>query len=787
MLVVALALLGGMLVTTPAHAAGTGSVTGKVLGTIDGVTAPQDAYVGLTPVDADGFDTGPEVDAWTDATGRYSATGLADGNYEMRILPNPQGREAGLGYEYYNNRWSPYGSTLVKVAGGQVSLPDIVLEQVGWVTGTVRDAQGNPLPNTWVMVMSSETSGGYGLETDANGRYDTRDGEYTGNIIPGSYHLEARVDRQDDEQGYYPDTATVQVASNRATVQDFVIEPQRTAVFTLLDTDGTPLADAPLRLLLQRTPGGPWESPQYGPIQTDAQGRYFFYETTNYKIKFLLPKGYTGTGVPEYWDGPSGDGSYALEDAATLTWDGQPMLRRYTVRLGAAPTIKPGTPTIAGEMKVGQTLTADPGTWAPGGVALDYQWLAGGNPIAGATERQFTIPASLKGTYSISVRVTGRKAGETPVEADSDYLVGPVADGPAPVEFDTPTISGTPQVGATLTAEPGDWGPAGVDLTYAWKAGNTAVGSDQPTYQPTAADLGKTITVTVTGALTGYTSVARTSVATQPVAAQEIVAGTPTITGTPQVGATLTADPGDWAPEDVALAYQWHANNTDITGADQPTYTPTTADIGKRITVSVTGSREHSADVTRTSSATEPVAAEDIVPGTPTITGVARAGKTLTVDAGDWSPEEVELSYQWLADGVEIDGATGTTLELTNALAGKRITARVTGTSADQSLAETSAPTAAVVGVLSTAKPKIKGKPKVGKKLTAKPGSWGPGEVKLSYQWLRNGKAIKGATGKKYKLTKKDKGKKLQVRVTGKKPGFATEKVTSAKTKKVKK
>jgi bacillolysin len=80
----------------------------------------------------------------------------------------------------------------------------------------------------------------------------------------------------------------------------------------------------------------------------------------------------------------------------------------------------------------------------------------------------------------------------------------------------------------------------------------------------------------------------------------------------------------------------------------------------------------------------------------------------------------------------------------------------------------------------------VKGKLLVGKKLKAKVAGWSPGDVTYTYQWLRNGKAIKKAKGKKYKLTKKDKGKKLQVVVTASKPGYTSATVTSKKTKKIK-
>ena len=44
----------------------------------------------------------------------------------------------------------------------------------------------------------------------------------------------------------------------------------------------------------------------------------------------------------------------------------------------------------------------------------------------------------------------------------------------------------------------------------------------------------------------------------------------------------------------------------------------------------------------------------------------------------------------------------------------------------------------------------------------------------MKYQWLRNGKAIKKATKASYKLTAKDKGKKVSVKVTYSKAGLTT-------------
>ncbi|QIG43472.1 hypothetical protein G5V58_12485 [Nocardioides anomalus] len=70
-------------------------------------------------------------------------------------------------------------------------------------------------------------------------------------------------------------------------------------------------------------------------------------------------------------------------------------------------------------------------------------------------------------------------------------------------------------------------------------------------------------------------------------------------------------------------------------------------------------------------------------------------------------------------------------------------------------------------------KVKAKGKAVVGKKLKAKVTGLPSGATISGYQWLRDGKAIQGADGKKYKLKRKDKGDKISVIVTATAPTYA--------------
>jgi hypothetical protein len=76
------------------------------------------------------------------------------------------------------------------------------------------------------------------------------------------------------------------------------------------------------------------------------------------------------------------------------------------------------------------------------------------------------------------------------------------------------------------------------------------------------------------------------------------------------------------------------------------------------------------------------------------------------------------------------------------------------------------------------------GSARVGKRLVVKSARWSPTPSRLSYQWLRNGKPIGGAVKTHYRLKSKDRGKRVSVRVTAQRAGYATASKVS-KTKRV--
>ena len=173
--------------------------------------------------------------------------------------------------------------------------------------------------------------------------------------------------------------------------------------------------------------------------------------------------------------------------------------------------------------------------------------------------------------------------------------------------------------------------------------------------------------------------------------------GALTIAGTPRVGETLTADTAAITDpdglENVSFRHQWLRNDgttdAEIAGATGSGHTLVKADQGKTIRVRVSFTDDAGNAETRTSEPTATVERRSNRPATgqPTIEGVAQVGRTLTAEVsaiGDGNGmEEAVLSYQWLRDDAEIDGATGAAYPVEAEDAGHSLSVRVSFTDDD--------------------------------------------------------------------------------------------------------
>lgn len=171
----------------------------------------------------------------------------------------------------------------------------------------------------------------------------------------------------------------------------------------------------------------------------------------------------------------------------------------------------------------------------------------------------------------------------------------------------------------------------------------------------------------------------------------------PVISGTPQVGQTLTATTGVWLNSPTLFTRQWRRNGTPIGGATDSTYVPVTADIGATLTIEVLASNAAGpAAQTAVSAGVGPVQAA-VAPAPvnqtpPSLTGAEfRVDVPLTVNVGTWSNSPTSYSTQVLRNGVEITGATGSTYTPVQADVGTLLSVRVVATNGTPSQPATSA------------------------------------------------------------------------------------------------
>ncbi len=475
-----------------------------------------------------------------------------------------------------------------------------------------------------------------------------------------------------------------------------------------------------------------------------------------------------------------------------LDWEGMPV-PAIEPRPMPANSTATGAPTITGTAQVGETLTAETTDIADAdgldNASFAYQWLADDADISGATGKTYALTEADEGkTVKVQVSFTDDAGNEETLTSTATDAVAGLPNSPA---TGAPTISGTAQVGETLTAETTDIADAdGLDnasFAYQWLADDADIsGATGKTYALTEADEGKTVKVQVSFTDDAGNEETLTSTATDAVAGlpNSPATGAPTISGTAQVGETLTAETTGIADADgldnAGFAYQWLADDADISGATGKTYALTEADEGKTVKVQVSFTDDAANEETLTSTATDAVAGLPNSPatGAPTISGTAQVGETLTAETTGIADadglDNAGFAYQWLADDADISGATGKTYALTEADEGKTVKVQVSFT--DDAANEetlTSTATDAVAGLPNspaTGAPTISGTAQVGETLTAETtgiaDTDGLDNASFAYQWLADDADISGATGKTYALTEADEGKTVKVQVS---------------------
>lgn len=421
-----------------------------------------------------------------------------------------------------------------------------------------------------------------------------------------------------------------------------------------------------------------------------------------------------------------------------------------TVAVAGAPATTTA-PSVSGTAALGGTLTAQSGVWVGSPTpTLSNAWFTCTSPvtavasskpaactqISGATGATY-VPVEANAGKFIAASVTGTNTHGTATRFTTTTSV----IGAAPVAPGDPYVTGTAAVGSTLTTFSG------------------AFTGNPTTYTPTGANAGRTYN--------GYNVMSIQTALTR--------AGIPTtvdgIYG-PQTRANvrtyqqrngLTVDgivgPQTWGHMSTLLnntptiSYAWFTCTTPVTavsstlpsgctaigGATGSTFVVVQANSGKYLTSRITATSS-TGSASKWAQSTVAVASAPATTSSPTVSGTAAIGSTLTTNPGVWTGSPTPaLSYAWFActsavtavpsskpaSCSPISGASAATYVPVDANAGKFIAASVTGTNSVAAVTKwTTTTTVIASGTVTPGDPSLSGTAVVGSTLTTNTGTW---------------------------------------------------------------
>jgi outer membrane protein assembly factor BamB len=409
---------------------------------------------------------------------------------------------------------------------------------------------------------------------------------------------------------------------------------------------------------------------------------------------------------------PSGDG-FAAANGTLIVPAGNTLSAYRTSGAISDPPANDLLPTIGGHAQPGHLLAADVGIWSGLPSGYTYQWaLCNGAGAQCADIDEATDPTyvptedEVGSTLRVKVTATNNNGSSSPAESGATEAIS----GDPPENQDPPSISGDTNVGALLTADPGDWDGNPTSFTYQWFSCDQNFddcpdisGATDSTYVLQNADADRFIGVEVVAINENGDSDPADSDVIGPVSGGSSEGGgdtpatltPPTLTGTAQAGKTLTVNEGTWTNDPTGFTYRWYSCDTGlgtcnaIPAAFGSSYQVTSGDVGRRLVAGVVATNDAGPSDEERSNATDPVLpTAPSLQAAPTISGTAEIGQTLTVDHGAWTNNPTGYRYQWkqcdapVLNCTSLTGENGTTYTPKTTDAGERLVVEVVAVNA---------------------------------------------------------------------------------------------------------
>lgn len=426
----------------------------------------------------------------------------------------------------------------------------------------------------------------------------------------------------------------------------------------------------------------------------------------------------------------------------------------YAKAVAGIPVNKTAPP-ITGDLRLGGVLTCGNGVW-DNAARFDYQWVRDGQLLTGETAAAHTIDA---GDIGKGLRCEVRASN------DDGWISAEVRSltyyPPAPSALMAPRVTGDLRLGRTLSCSRGTWNDDGVPTyptSIRWTRNNEPIGGQtDATYTVTSADMGRYVGCRVS-VLGLTTSTANALYPTSP-----SIRSIPAVTGDLRLNGRLSCSRGVWDDEGIApyaATKQWLRDGAEILGATGDDYTVRLTDIDHSIAC-----RVRAADlVDAQSSNVHPTSPSQR--SQPGIEGDPRLGRTLSCTRGTWDDAgrtaDYGVGYEWYRQGVLIAGGQTYTVGDLDVDKQLRCTVTVEGKT------EANSPTIYGVAPTRLTIPTLSGDARQGRNLTCSRGVWDDPATPypVTYQWLRNGAVIDGATSATYAITAADVSRGLSCRVT---------------------